>query len=99
MKQDAEFFEGRDARLLYIGRKLNDALALEAVLTEAGIHYGVEADTYRGGVIFKNDRIGAFFYVLPEMLEAARQILVGNRYVPAPDEERLPAIDTDKEKA
>ena len=92
MKQEPQFFEGRDARLLYIGRRLNDALALETLLTESGVDYGVEADTYRGGVIFKNDRIGAFFYVLPERLEHARELLVQNGYVPAPDEERLPAI-------
>jgi hypothetical protein len=33
--------------------------------------YGVEADEYRGGVIFRSVRAGAFFYVLPESVDAA----------------------------
>jgi len=72
MKQEAPFFENRDAVLVYIAKKLRDAKRLEAMLTEAGIDYGVEADEYRGGVVFTTTRIGAFFYVLPEAVPAAR---------------------------
>ena len=36
MKRDADFFEGSEPVLLYIAKKLKDALALEKVLTEAG---------------------------------------------------------------
>ena len=35
MKQDADFFEGKEAALLYIAKKLKEALALEQVLTAA----------------------------------------------------------------
>jgi hypothetical protein len=72
MKQEASFFENREAILIYIAKKLRDATRLEAVLTEAGVDYGVEADEYRGGVVFASTRIGAFFYVLPETVAAAR---------------------------
>ena len=72
MKQEAPFFENRDAVLVYIAKKLRDAKRLEAMLTEAGIDYGVEADEYRGGVVFTTTRIGAFFCVLPEAVPAAR---------------------------
>ncbi len=82
MKQDAAFFgEGR-AELVYIAKKLNDALRLESILTAAGIDYGVEADNYKGGIIFPSERVGAFFYVLPESLEEAQQTLRKNGYKP-----------------
>lgn len=71
MKRDATYFEDKDPQLIYIARRLKDSLRLESVLTEAGVDYGVEADEYRGGSIFRGDRIGAFFYVLPEIVEQA----------------------------
>lgn len=42
----------------------------------------MEADRYRGGVIFRTDRIGAFFYVLPEALEATYRAMKENGYRP-----------------
>jgi hypothetical protein len=82
MKQDASFFEDRDAVLIYIAKKLNDAVRLESVLTAAGQDYGVEADEYRGGVVFATARVGAFFYVLPEAVEVAREIMQRNGFKP-----------------
>jgi hypothetical protein len=82
MKQEASYFENREPVLIYIAKRLRDALRLEKILTEAGMDYGVEADEYRGGVIFQHNRVGAFFYVLPEMAEAAREIMLRNRYKP-----------------
>jgi len=75
MKQEASFFENREAILIYIAKKLRDATRLEAVLTEAGLDYGVEADEYRGGVVFTTTRIGAFFYVLPETVASSRETM------------------------
>lgn len=72
MKRDAEFFEDRQLALIYIAKRLSESLRLETVLTEAGVDYAVEPDTYKGGVIFASHRIGAFFYVFPEAVEAAR---------------------------
>lgn len=86
MRQEASFFEGKDPVLVYIAKRLNDALRLEATLSTAGVDYGVEADEYRGGFIFQRVRTGAFFYVLPEAAEAARRILRENGYRPAEPE-------------
>lgn len=89
MKQDAEFFAGKSAVLVYIAKRLKDALRLEGVLTEAGLDFGVEADEYRGGVVFHTVRTGAFFYVLPESVEAAFAAMERNGYKPhieAPDQ-------------
>jgi hypothetical protein len=82
MKQDAAFFgEGR-AELVYVAKRLDDAIRLESILTAAGIDYGVEADNYRGGIIFQSDRVGAFFYVLPDAVEATKGTMRENGYKP-----------------
>jgi hypothetical protein len=82
MKQDAVFFEDKESVLIYIAKKLKDALRLETALTEAGIDYGVEADEYRGGVVFRSARVGAFFYVLPEAVEAAHAAMQRSQFTP-----------------
>ena len=61
--------------LIYIAKKLKEALRLESALTESGIEYAVEPDKYSGGVLFMSERIGAFFYVLPEAMEQARETM------------------------
>lgn len=80
MRQPPEFFGDQDLELIYVARKLDDALRLEAVLEQAGLDYLVEPDTYKGGVIFPSERIGAFFYVAPEAREAASKALAAGRY-------------------
>ena len=82
MKQEASFFEGKEATLIYIAKKLKDALRLESIFTSAGLDYGVEADEYRGGVLFRSLRVGAFFYVLPESVAAAHEIMHRHGYKP-----------------
>ena len=83
MKQEAAYFEGKDARLIYIAKRLSDATELEALLTREGVDYGVEPDTYTGGIVFRTERIGAFFYVLPEVEAAARALLRASGFKPA----------------
>jgi hypothetical protein len=82
MKQEAEFFEGREAVLIYIAKRLSEALKLETALDTSGIDYGVEADEYRGGVVFVRARVGAFFYVRPEDASAAREAMRRNSFKP-----------------
>jgi hypothetical protein len=82
VRKDPEFFEDRELVLVYIAKKLKDALALEAVLTQAGIDYAIETDHYTGGVIFRTQRVGAFFYVLPEAEETTRRVMTEHGYTP-----------------
>ncbi len=82
MKQDASFFEGREPQLIYIAKRLKDALRLESVFDAAGVDYGVEVDEYSGGVVFRKVRVGAFFYVLPEAADAAFDVMRQNGYKP-----------------
>ena len=65
-----------------MARRLSDALRLEDLLTKAGIDYLVETGTYTGGLLMKRDLTGAFFYVTPEVIEGARDVLIQNRYKP-----------------
>jgi hypothetical protein len=78
MKREASYFDNREPVLIHIAKKLREALRLEAVLDAAGVDYGVEPDEYRGGVIFSRVQVGAFFYVLAENQEAAREVLRRN---------------------
>ena len=82
MKQEPSFFDGKEPVLVYIAKKLNDSLRLESVFDAAGVDYGVEADEYRGGVVFHAVRVGAFFYVLPESAVAAQDVMRRNGYKP-----------------
>lgn len=82
MRQEAAFFEGKEPTLIYIARKLKDALRLEELFAGAGVDYGVEADEYRGGVVFRTVRVGAFFYVLPEAVAAAHEVMLRHGYKP-----------------
>lgn len=78
---DDQFAE-QELLLLYIAKKLREAKKLEELLTQAGIDYLVECDTYRGGIIFVSERVGAFFYVTDDAAEAARAVLRDNGYRP-----------------
>jgi hypothetical protein len=82
MRKDSDSFQGREMVLVYIAKKLKDALALETVLTEAAIDYAVETDHYTGGVIFRSQRVGAFFYVPSETAEATRLLMTDRGYKP-----------------
>ena len=85
MRREPSFFGDR-AELVYIAKRLNDALRLEELLTGAGVDYGVEADEYSSGVLFRSERAGAFFYVLPETLAMAHQVLREHGYCPFEEE-------------
>ena len=80
MRREADFFGDRELDLVYIAKKLQEALRLESAFTESGVDYAVETDRYSGGVIFRSERVGAFFYVLPEALDHARQVMQDNGF-------------------
>jgi hypothetical protein len=82
VRQDASYFEGKDAVLVYIAKRLRDALRLESVLTAAGLEYGVETDHYYGGTIFRRERVGAFFYVVSDSVKAAHRAMQDAGYHP-----------------
>jgi hypothetical protein len=82
VRREPEFFGETELSLIFIAKKLKEALALEQLLTGYSIEYLVEPDTYKGGLIFASERVGAFFYVAPEEEHAAKEVLAKNGYEP-----------------
>jgi hypothetical protein len=82
MKQPPEFFEDAELALVFIAKRLKEALAVEDAFGAAELDYLVEPDRYSGGIIFMTERIGAFFYVLPDKEAEARAILTGRGFKP-----------------
>ena len=82
MRQQPDFFGEQELDLLYVAKKLKEALALEGLLTENGLAYLVEPDKYSGGLIFRVERVGAFIYVAPADAVQAREVLVAKGYKP-----------------
>jgi hypothetical protein len=82
MRRDADFFDEVELDLVFMARRLREALKLEALLTNANIDYLVETGTYTGGFLMKRDLTGAFFYVAPADLENTRELLLQHGYKP-----------------
>ena len=82
MRRDPDYFGEQELNLIYVAKKLKEALSLETLLTDAGIDYLVEPDKYSGGVIFRSERVGAFFYVAPENDQAARSVMQSGGFEP-----------------
>lgn len=82
MRREPDFFGEQELNLVYIARRLKEALKLEQLLNDAGVDYLVEPDKYAGGVIFRSERVGAFFYVAPDHDEAARSVMRRGGFAP-----------------
>lgn len=82
MRRENEYFGEAELDLVYMAHRLRDALKIEELLTAAGFDYLVETGTYVGGLLFKRELTGAFFYVSPTDREPVRELLVKNRYKP-----------------
>ncbi len=68
--------------LLYLSKRLREALKLEDLLTANDIDYLVEAGPYTGGFLFRRQLTGAYFYVAEADLIRARELIAANRYKP-----------------
>ena len=87
MRQEPAFFEAEEElTLVFMARRLPDALKLEGLLNDAGIDYLIETGTYSGGLLFRRELTGAFFYVTPTDSDRAKAVLIANRLKPYRDE-------------
>lgn len=90
MRKTPDDFGDRELDLVFIAKKLKEALRIEALFTERDIDYLVEPDHYVGGILFRTERIGAFFYVDAEHRESAVAVLAENGFKahegPPPDQ-------------
>ena len=82
MRRGTDYFGEAELDLIYMARRLRDALKLEQLLDGAQIDYAVETGTYTGGLLIKRDLAGAFFYVAPADVERGRALLMQNGYKP-----------------
>ena len=82
VRQEPDHFGDLELVLLYIAKRLKEAQALERLFTDAGVDYLVEPDEYSGGIIFRSQRVGAFFYVAPAEEAAAREVMRVGGYRP-----------------
>jgi hypothetical protein len=82
MRRQDEAFAAGELALVYIAKRLKEAQRFEDLLTTAGVDYLVETDTYRGGLIFVSERVGAFCYVQPAAEASCREFLTQNGFKP-----------------
>jgi hypothetical protein len=82
LRREPDFFGDDELSLVYVAKKLREALRLEQLLTDAGVDYLVEPDKYSGGIIFRSERIGAFFYVEPASESAAHEVMRREGFAP-----------------
>jgi hypothetical protein len=82
MRREPDYFGEQELDLLFVAKRLKEALRLEEILTQAGVDYLVEPDRYSGGIIFRTQRVGAFFYVAPEHAPGAREAMVAQGFTP-----------------
>jgi hypothetical protein len=85
LRRQPDDFGDEPLVLVYIARKLREALALEELLTSGGVDYLVEVDQYSGGIIFRSQRAGAFFYVRETERDSVAALLRYHQYRPQQD--------------
>jgi hypothetical protein len=83
MRREPEFFGDQELVLVFVAKRLKEALALEKVLDEEATDYTVIPTPFVSGLLFPFRRIGAFFYVAPEMAEAARGSMIRRGFKPS----------------
>jgi hypothetical protein len=82
VRREPDFFGEQDLTLVYVAKKLKEALRLEKLLTGSGLDYLVETDKYSGGIIFRSERVGAFFYAAPVDAGAVREAMGRGGFAP-----------------
>jgi hypothetical protein len=64
MRREADFFGDHELVLVYVARRLKDALSVEKILDDDCLDYAVEPMPYQSGLLFRSTKVGAFFYVM-----------------------------------
>ena len=80
MRRPAEYFDDVEVTLIHIAGTLRGALKVERLLTDHEVPYAVETDSYVGGLLFRTQRVGAFFYVSEGDADRARELLLSKKF-------------------
>ncbi len=86
MRQDPEFFGDQELILVFVAKRLKKALELEKVFDEGGLDYAVVPTNFTSGILFRSERVGAFFYVTPQLVSRARALMLAEGFQPCEDE-------------
>jgi hypothetical protein len=82
MRREPDFFGDQELVLIYVARRLKEALAVERVLDGGALDYTVVPTSYTGGFLFRTERVGAFFYVTLATEQSARALVRSNGFKP-----------------
>jgi hypothetical protein len=82
MLREPEFFEDQKLTLIYVAKRLREARTVEEALDAGQIDYVVLPESYTGGLFFSSRRVGAFFYVNPQVETQARTLLFAHGFIP-----------------
>jgi len=82
MRREAEFFGDEELVLLYVATRLKRALVVEEILDAAAIDYAVVLETFTSGILFRSNRVGAFFYVPAGSKDTARTLMLQRGFKP-----------------
>jgi hypothetical protein len=82
MRREPDFFGDQELALIYVARRLKEALAVERVLDGGALEYAVVPSSYTSGFLFRTQRVGAFFYVTPAAEQSARALVRSNGFKP-----------------
>jgi hypothetical protein len=80
MRREPDFFEDQELILIYMARRLKNALAVERIFTDGGVDYHLETGPYQSGLLFRTTKVGVFFYSRLQDAELARSLLLKNGY-------------------
>lgn len=82
MRHEADYFGDQELVLIYIAKRLKEALALEKVLDAGGMDYSVVTGKYASGILFRSERVGAFFYVAAPAEQTACSLIHQHGFKP-----------------
>jgi len=66
MRREPDFFGEEELTLVYLARRLKDALAVEQIFDASGLDYALETGPYQSGLLFRSSKVGVYFYVRPQ---------------------------------
>jgi hypothetical protein len=82
MRRESEFFGEQELVLIYMARRLKQALAVERMFEESGVDYLLETGHYLSGLLFRTSKVGVFFYTTAENENRARALLQDRGFKP-----------------
>jgi len=80
MRREPDFFGDQELVLIYMARRLRDALAVEKILDGCGLDYLLETGPYQSGLLFRTTKVGAYFYATQQEEGHARAVLLERGY-------------------